>query len=269
MSEPLTHVVIDRSAKARLWAFIKAVKVEVGGMGYAFKQDDGSLLWRDAFLIPQEVSSSEVDFEKTGGDQRAIERAVEDGVLDDPRFVWVSWHSHHTMKAFWSGTDDSRIAAMSKVGITRMLSFVGTHSGEYEMRFDLFGVEEHDVRVGQVTIGSVRFEAEAAREPSDFEKSIAAEIEENVTEKKFWTGTPTYTNGKRDKDDGSYETKSSKKSSLENEFLDSAAELRRVTQELVSVTGSTKVEAEDLVNELGLDQAEDLLWDYYRGLAAE
>jgi hypothetical protein len=254
------NVVIDRNAKARLWAFIKAVKVEVGGMGYAFLQDDGSLEWRDTFLIPQEVNSSEVDFETTGGDQVAIERAIADGVLDDPRFVWVSWHSHHTMKAFWSTTDDARIAAMSKVGITRMLSLVGCHDGEYKMRFDVFGVEAHEINIGQVTISNVTFEAEGERELSEFEQSIKDEIEANVVKK----ASIVYHSTKKDSSKALTGGFGFNRKDKDDEYSAWPNDERRVVQELVFTTGSTKQEAEDLVKEVGLDEAEDLLEGYYR-----
>ena len=244
-------VLIDNDAKARLWAFIRAVDVEVGGMGYAFLQDDGTLLWMDTFLIPQEVNSSEVDFETTGGDQVAIERAIADGVLDNPRFVWVSWHSHHTMKAFWSATDDKRIAAMNNVGVKRLLSFVGTHSGEYKMRCDLFGVQAHDVNIGQVTIGDVKFEAESPREPSEFEKQITSELEANVVRKTY-----TYIASK---------SKSDQITDLRDagDAIQRGQDERRVAQELAEAGGTTLREAEELILDEGLDKAEDLLWDYY------
>ena len=256
-------VTIDNDAKARLWAFIRAVKVEVGGMGYAFLQDDGSLAWQDTFLIPQEVTASEVDFEITGGDQHAIERAVNDGVLDDPRFVWVSWHSHHTMKAYWSSTDDKRIAAMNEVGVKRMLSLVGNHAGEYEMRFDLFGVEAHDVKIGQVTVSDVKFKAEAKREPSEFEREITAEVKQNVTEKKYKTYTKSSKQSvTEDAVDNSAQLLSKY---AEWELLDEENEERRVVQELVETSGCTKAEAEELVWQLGVDEAEDLVTSYRAG----
>jgi hypothetical protein len=157
----------------RLWALVRSVKTEIGGWGYAFQQDDGDFEWSSVFLVPQVASASEVDFESTDGDVVAIEKALADGVLDDPRFCWVSWHSHHTMKAFWSSTDDKRIAAMHKAGVKKLLSFVGCHDGEYKMRLDVFDVEAHGINISQVTLSDVKLIGEV-------DSAIAAEVKANL-----------------------------------------------------------------------------------------
>lgn len=144
-------VYITSRASVKLWAYIEAVSTEIGGMGYAFRQGD-DLIWDDTFLLPQIVSSSEVDFETTAGDEYAIDKAAKDGVLGQEGFVWVSWHSHHTMKAFWSSTDDKRIAALATTGIPYVLSLVGCHDHEYQCRFDMFEVVHKDIVIPQVTM---------------------------------------------------------------------------------------------------------------------
>ncbi len=169
-------VTIDTTTERRLWAFIRAVETEIGGWGYA-KLDGTDLLWHEVFLIPQEVSGSEVDFEATGGDTVAIERANADGVLEDPSFVWVSWHSHHTMKAYWSKTDEARIAAMARTGVRRLLSFVGSHDGSYRLRLDVFDVLVHDIHLKQVSLNDLTLEGSPDNE---FMESIRSEIASNV-----------------------------------------------------------------------------------------
>jgi hypothetical protein len=177
------HVLIRANTERRLWAFIRAIDTEIGGWGYA-RLDGDTIIWEDIFLVPQEVSHSEVDFESTGGDGAAVERAIKDGVLDDPAFVWVSWHSHHSMKPFWSKTDDARIAAMAKTGVARLLSFVGCHDGQYQLRLDVFGVEAHGVTLGQVSANEVKLVSET---DDEFTTSIRGEIAANVKETKART----------------------------------------------------------------------------------
>lgn len=171
-----TDIYATTDTGQRLWAIIRSVKTEIGGWGYAFQQPDGSFDWSEVFLVPQVVSASEVDFESTDGDVVAIEKAIADGVLEDPRFCWVSWHSHHTMKAFWSSTDDKRIAAMHKAGVKKLLSFVGCHDGEYKMRLDVFDVEAHGITIGQVTINDVKLFTDA-------DEAILAEVKANLRER--------------------------------------------------------------------------------------
>lgn len=173
------EVNITQATEHRLWALIRSVKTEIGGWGYAFQQDDGSFDWDEVFLVPQVVSSSEVDFESTDGDVVAIEKALADGVLDNDRFCWVSWHSHHTMKAFWSGTDDKRIAAMHKAGVKKLLSFVGCHDTTYKARLDVFDVEAHGIKINQVTLEDVKVIGEV----SEVDAAIAAEVKANLRER--------------------------------------------------------------------------------------
>ncbi|HEV3071865.1 MAG TPA: hypothetical protein VGY76_10630 [Solirubrobacteraceae bacterium] len=173
------NVLIEPNTERRLWALIRAVQTEIGGWGYA-RLDGGDLIWEKVFLVPQEVSHSEVDFEGTGGDVAAVERAISDGVLDDPAFVWVSWHSHHSMKPFWSKTDNARIAAMAETGITRLLSFVGCHDGNHSLRLDVFNVQAHDINLGQVLFEDL----ELVSADAEFTESIGHEIAANVREVK-------------------------------------------------------------------------------------
>lgn len=170
------NVLIESNTERRLWALIRAVDTEIGGWGYA-RLDGCSLTWDTVFLVPQEVSHSEVDFEDTGGDDAAIERAIHDGVLQDPGFVWVSWHSHHSMKPFWSKTDDARIAAIAQTGVKRLLSFVGCHNGTYTMRLDVFDVNAHDISLGQVSLADLKLVSDT---DDEFTASIAQEIAANV-----------------------------------------------------------------------------------------
>jgi hypothetical protein len=172
------NVLIDANTERRLWALIRTVDTEIGGWGYA-RLNDRDLIWNEVFLVPQEVSHSEVDFEATGGDAAAIERATNDGVLEDPTFVWVSWHSHHSMDPFWSKTDAARIAAIAKTGVTRLLSFVGCHGGDYRLRLDVFDVQAQGVSLGQVSLEELKLVSDC---DDEFSASLQREIAANVKE---------------------------------------------------------------------------------------
>jgi hypothetical protein len=181
------NVLITANTERRLWALIRAIDTEIGGWGYARLAED-NIIWENVFLVPQQVSHSEVDFESTGGDGAAVEQAIKDGVLGDPAFVWVSWHSHHSMTPFWSKTDDARIDAMAKTGVTRLLSFVGCHDGQYQLRLDVFGVEAHGVHLGQVSMNELKLTSET---DDEFTASIRGEIAANVKETKALTSGHT------------------------------------------------------------------------------
>jgi len=145
------NIYITSDAHTKLWTTIESIGTEVGGFGYATMAKAGDLIWSDTFLVPQEVSHGGVEFDG-GGIAAAVDRAADDGLLGQPEFVWVSWHSHHTLGAFWSSTDEECIRTYANAGIHSLLSFVGCHDHKYKLRYDMFGVKHHGVEVPQVTM---------------------------------------------------------------------------------------------------------------------
>lgn len=144
------NVCITSEAQVKLWTIIESYKTEVGGFGGAYLDEQtNDLIWDDVFLIPQFVSHGEVDF-----DADSMVAAIDKfgARLDDPKFVPVSWHSHNSMKAFWSATDEKCIKTYGKAGMRNLISFVGNHSHEYKLRFDYFGVEHCGLVIPQITM---------------------------------------------------------------------------------------------------------------------
>jgi hypothetical protein len=173
-------VYISSAAHLRLWNFIDSVSTEIGGMGYANLLEDGDVLVKEVFLLPQIVSAAEVDFDETGGDAFAIEKACNDGVLTDPSFVWFSWHSHNSMGVGWSPTDDKRIEALRLAGIHHLVSFVGNHRHEYKCRYDAYGIEHHGARIPHVEMHGLELYLDPAE---DWFAACEAEIKEHVKKK--------------------------------------------------------------------------------------
>lgn len=236
------EVNITQDTEQRLWKLVRSVKTEIGGWGYAFQQDDGSFDWTEVFLVPQIATSSEVDFETTDGDVVAIEKAVADGVLGMEGFCWVSWHSHHTMKAFWSSTDDKRIAAMHKAGVKKLLSFVGCHDTEYKMRLDVFDIEAHGISIRQVTLDDVKLVGEV----SEIDAAIAAEVKANLRERpkqQSWQKDQAAANAQR-----------FAKPDPKRFDLDTAFAIRDLMDE-----GFTHQEALQFIEDNGLDEVDALL----------
>jgi len=85
-------------------------KSEIGGMLIAIQDKDGDWELRDPVILKQKISASNCIL-----DQEAL--AIYYSKIGakfknkDFRFVW--WHSHHTMAAFWSGTDLTAIKEYS------------------------------------------------------------------------------------------------------------------------------------------------------------
>jgi hypothetical protein len=169
---------ITLDAYEYMWACIKAVTTEIGGVGYIERQDNGRLLWHRSLLIPQEVTSGSIDFTDPAF---MVEQAHKDGVLGDPNFVWVWWHSHANMGVFWSGTDTGEyIEPFRKAGAPALVSFVGNRRNEWKMRLDIFDhalaphVELHDI--------SLRVEQD-----QQLMDQVHEDLDTFVTEKKIGT----------------------------------------------------------------------------------
>ena len=85
---------------------------EIGGMAIMEEREKGEWWLIDPVILKQEVSGG-----STSLDQEELAHYYTDVAMKrkkNPlryRFLW--WHSHHTMGAFWSGTDDKAIEEMS------------------------------------------------------------------------------------------------------------------------------------------------------------
>ena len=77
-------------------------KSEIGGMSVMAKDKDGDWELQDPVILEQEISSGNTIIDKDALAVYYTKQAKKMGKKDF-RFCW--WHSHHTMSAFWSGTD--------------------------------------------------------------------------------------------------------------------------------------------------------------------
>lgn len=85
-------------------------KSEIGGMLVAVEDTDGDWILEDPVILKQVISHSNCVLDK---DALAVyyTKAGVKHMNSNFRFVW--WHSHHTMDAFWSGTDLTAIKEYS------------------------------------------------------------------------------------------------------------------------------------------------------------
>ena len=85
-------------------------KSEIGGMLVAIEDDDGDWELKDPVILKQEISGSNCVLDK---DDLALYYTKVGSKLKNKNFRFVWWHSHHTMDAFWSGTDLTAIKEYS------------------------------------------------------------------------------------------------------------------------------------------------------------
>ena len=96
--------------KLQGWATIahEEDKNEISGLMTAVPQKDGRIKVSDVEILKQENSATNTELDGDAVAQYTMKYAMKYN-NPDMKFVW--WHSHHTMGAFWSGTDESEIEA--------------------------------------------------------------------------------------------------------------------------------------------------------------
>ena len=116
-------------------------KAEIGGQCVVVEDAEGNFWLKDPVILKQEVSGGNCEMEEA---ELAIHygRAA-DKHGDDVRHCW--WHSHHTMGAFWSGTDDRTI--MENETDDFSVSLVVNLKQEYKLRVQMFYPVEVEVNV--------------------------------------------------------------------------------------------------------------------------
>ena len=121
---------------------------EIGGMMVMHKTKDGDWLMHDPVILKQEISYAQCDIDK-----EALAVYYNDAMTKHPgcRFVW--WHSHHNMKAYWSGTDEKTINETKSADFT--VSLVINLKGQYELRVKWFEPTEAHIDTELEIINSI------------------------------------------------------------------------------------------------------------------
>ena len=114
-------------------------KSEIGGMSVMVEDKDGDWTLQDPVILKQEISSSNTVIEKEALSRYYSAVGKKMGKKNF-RFCW--WHSHHTMSAFWSGTDITAIEEYSDGDFS--FALVVNLKGEYKFRVSVWNpVEAH------------------------------------------------------------------------------------------------------------------------------
>ncbi len=116
-------------------------KAEIGGQCVVVEDAEGNFWLKDPVILKQEVSSANCEMEEEALAIHYGKMADKHG--DNIRHCW--WHSHHTMGAFWSGTDDNTI--MENETDDFSVSLVVNLKQEYKLRVQMFYPIEAEVNV--------------------------------------------------------------------------------------------------------------------------
>lgn len=124
-------IFITPDAKQLLDLYVAAVDGEISGLGVV-EVIDQELVITDVMLLEQESGHADTEL-----DPEAISRLIADVMAsgEDPEKLKLWWHSHGSMKAFMSTTDES---TASKFGNGWMVSLVLSKSSEPVCRLDVY-----------------------------------------------------------------------------------------------------------------------------------
>ena len=158
------------------------MKSEIGGQMVVVVDDEGDFILKDPVILKQEVSSGNCEMEAEALAVHYSKMAGKYG--DDVRHCW--WHSHHTMGAFWSPTDNDTILENTAKDFT--VSLVVNLKREYKLRVQFFYPFKHEENV------TLNFLEDEVKRNNKLDK----EVEELCTkEKVVVTSYTTYRNGKK------------------------------------------------------------------------
>ena len=161
------------------------MKAEIGGQMVVVEDGDGDFIIKDPVILKQEVSAGNCEMEAEALALHYSKMVGKHG--DKVRHCW--WHSHHTMDAFWSGTDTSTILANKSHDFT--VSLVVNLKQEYKLRVQFFYPFEHEENVNLnflEDIDEVRDEGLDAEVKELCSKSVVAVTTYNPNTKTYQNG---------------------------------------------------------------------------------
>ena len=163
-------------------------KTEIGGMALMVQDEDGDWHLKDPVILKQSVTASNTHLDKEAlaeyYGKTAIKMMKKKGVTY--KYLW--WHSHHTMGAFWSGTDQDTINEAEDMS-DLSFSLVVNLKEEFKFRIALW----RPLKVQQDV--ELNVEEKTKKVPNSITKEVEDLCEEPSTALSTWkyTGATGYT----------------------------------------------------------------------------
>ena len=178
--------------KLQAWATIahEEDKNEISGLMTAVPQDDNRFLLSDVEILKQENSSTNTELDKDAVAEYTMKYAMK---YKNPNMKFVWWHSHHTMSAFWSGTDESEINAWQNNSFS--LALVINLKEEYKFRVSIWNANGLPIEQHYDTTLTIERKESKIKISENMKKKYSELCSERQTGYSY-TGTTTYLNGK-------------------------------------------------------------------------
>ena len=140
----MTEFYIDKKDWDKVISYAQAAwdehKSEIGGMMVVVKDIEGDWSVQDPVIMKQRISPGNTHLDKKELAKYYTKTAIK---YKDKEFRFCWWHSHHTMGAFWSGTDTNTIDEFNEGGFS--LALVVNLKEEYKFRVSVWKpIETHE-----------------------------------------------------------------------------------------------------------------------------
>ena len=182
------EVYIDKECWDKIINYAKAAyhteKCEIGGMSVVTQDKDGDWLIQEPVILKQEIGGTTCDLDKEELAKYYTKMAVKYNKTNF-RFCW--WHSHHTMQAFWSGTDISSIDEYGEGESDLSFALVVNLKEEYKCRVSVW----KPVEIHQDVELNILNNVEKVEIPSE----ILSEVKEKCETRSITTGYSKAQNG--------------------------------------------------------------------------
>ena len=121
--------------KLQAWAGLayEEDKDEISGLMTAVPDKEGRFKLTDVEILKQENTGTTTELDAEAVAEYKMKYAMK---YKDERLKFVWWHSHHTMGAFWSGTDENEIEAWKNTSFS--LALVINLKEEYKFRVSIW-----------------------------------------------------------------------------------------------------------------------------------
>ena len=168
--------------KLQAWATLahQEDKNEISGLMTAIPQKDGRFKLNDVEILKQQNSASNTELDKDAVTAYMSKYAMKYN-NNNIKFVW--WHSHHTMGAFWSGTDENEINAWKNKSFS--LALVINLREEYVFRVSVWNVGGLEVEEPFDTTLTIEREVPKISITKDMKKQYKELCSERAT---VWNG---------------------------------------------------------------------------------
>lgn len=130
-------VILPIDVYYKMMAYTKLLDEEINGLGTVEKVDRATFRVTELFLLDQKVTHSACTIEPDAIVKLMMEMEKSN---KNPSALRFWWHSHNTMGAFWSATDEN--TGKMFAGSEYLISLVSTHSGEMRAKINIYAPVE-------------------------------------------------------------------------------------------------------------------------------